>query len=220
MAYVDFVGRLHKATARNYLERVTLYDKAACAEVACRFDRDYWDGERCYGYGGYRYDGRWRVVAEAMIAHYGLKPGARILDVGCGKGFLLHEFGQLLDGAELAGIDLSEYAVAHAKAEVRPHLRLGCATRLPWPDHHFDFVYSINTLHNLHNYDLHQAIAEIERVAKGASHITVEAYRSEREKANLLYWQLTCRAFMTPKEWQFVLAQGGYDGDFGCIYFE
>jgi len=131
VAYVDFVGLLHKATARNYLERVTLYDKAACAEVACRFDRDYWDGERCYGYGGYRYDGRWRVVAEAMTRHYRLVPGMRILDVGCGKGFLLYEFAKLLPGAELAGVDVSEYAIAHAKDEVRAHLRLGSATSLP-----------------------------------------------------------------------------------------
>lgn len=220
MAYVDFVGVLHTATARDYVQRVVEYDKAACAEVACRFGEDYWDGDRRYGYGGYRYDGRWRPVAEAMVAHYGLQPGARILDIGCGKGFLLYELTQVLEGAEIAGIDISEYGIAHAKAEVREHLRVGNAVDLPWPDAHFDFVYSVNTFHNLYNYELLPALQEMQRVGRTARHITVESYRNEAEKANLLYWQLTCRAFQTPREWEFSFAQAGYDGDYGCIYFE
>ncbi len=220
MAYVDFVGRLHTATKRDYVQRVVEHDKAECAEVAIRFGEDYWDGERRYGYGGYRYDGRWRVVAEAMVQHYGLQPGTRILDVGCGKAFLLHEFTEVLDSAEVAGIDISEYAIANAKQEVAEQLRRGNATELPWPDNSFDFVYSITTLHNLKNYDLDRALREIQRVGRGAKHITIESYRNEAEKANLLYWQLTCRAFMMPDEWEFAFAQAGYDGDYGCIYFE
>ena len=220
MSYVDFVGRLHTGTTRNYFERVVGHDKAACAEIAGQFGADYWDGDRRHGYGGYRYDGRWRIVAEAMVAHYGLKPGARILDVGCGKGFLLYEFTQVLPGVEVAGIDISEYGIAKAKSEIRDRLVIGSASRLPWDDGHFDFVYSINTLHNLYNYDLHRALGEIQRVARGAKHITVESYRDEPEKANLLYWQLTCRAFLTPREWEFAFAQASYDGDYGCIYFE
>ncbi|MDP6709257.1 MAG: class I SAM-dependent methyltransferase [Alphaproteobacteria bacterium] len=220
MAYVDFVGRLHTATKRDYVQRVVDHEKAECAEVAIRYGRDYWDGERCFGYRGYRYDGRWRVVAEAMIEHYGLRPGARILDVGCGKAFLLYEFTQAPEGAEVAGIDVSEYAIANAKEEVRDRLRVGNAIELPWPDDSFDFVYSITTLHNLKNHELQRALAEIERVGRGAKHVTIESYRNESEKANLLYWQLTCRAFMMPDEWEFAFAQAGYDGDYGCIYFE
>jgi protein-L-isoaspartate(D-aspartate) O-methyltransferase len=220
MAYVDFVGRLHTATKRDYVQRVVDHDKAECAAVAICYGEDYWDGERCFGYGGYRYDGRWRVVAEAMIEHYGLQPGARILDVGCGKAFLLYEFTQVLEGAEVAGIDVSEYAVANAKEEVRGRPHVGNAVELPWPDDSFDFVYSITTLHNLKNHELQRALAEIERVGGGAKHVTIESYRNEAEKANLLYWQLTCRAFMMPDEWEFAFAQAGYDGDYGCIYFE
>lgn len=220
MAYVDFVGRLHTATKRDYVQRVVEHDKAACAEVACRFDKDYWDGDRRYGFGGYRYDGRWRPVAEAMIAHYGLKAEARILDVGCGKGFLLYEFAQLLPGATVAGIDISDYAVAHAKEEVQAALTVGSiADPLPYDSSSFDLVYSINTLHNLYNFELDTALKEIERVARGAAHVTIESYRDEKEKANLLYWQLTCRAFMKPAEWEWAFAQAGYTGDYGCIYF-
>lgn len=220
MAYVDFVGAVHTATKRNYVQRVVDHDKAECAETAGKFGQDYWDGDRRYGYGGYRYDGRWRKVADAMVAHYGLRPGMRVLDVGCGKGFLLHDLTEAVPGIEVAGIDISAYGIEHAKEEVKPFLQVGCATRLPWPDRHFDFVYSINTFHNLKAPDLHAAAAEMERVGRGAKHVTVEGYRNEREKANLLYWQLTCRAFHTPEEWQWVLGRAGYTGDLGCIFFE
>lgn len=220
MAYVDFIGRLHTATKRDYLERVTSHDKAECAEVACQFGKDYWDGDRRHGFGGYKYDGRWLKVAEAMAEHYGLKPGARILDVGCGKGFLLYEFTRVVDGADVHGIDVSAYAIEHAKEEVKPNLTEGSATALPFDQDSFDFVFSINTLHNLYNYDLQRAAAEIERVGKRAKHITIESYRTEREKMNLLYWQLTCRAFLTPQEWEWAFAQAEYKGDYGCIFFE
>lgn len=220
MAEVDFITRVHTATKRNYLERVVEHDKAECAEVAGRFDRDYWDGDRRHGFGGYRYDGRWRPVAEAMVEHYGLKPGSRILDIGCGKGFLLYEFTQLVPDIEIAGIDISDYAIANAKEEVRPRLRAGHANSLPFPDGSFDFVVSLNTFHNLYNYDLHEALKEMQRVGRGDRYLTVESYRNEREKVNLMYWQLTCRAFMTPREWEWAFAQAGYSGDWGFIYFE
>ncbi len=220
MAYIDFIGRVHTATARDYVQRVVEHDKAECAEVAGRFGRDYWDGDRRYGFGGYRYDGRWRAVAEAMVSHYDLAPGARILDVGCGKAFLLYEFTQVLPGVEVFGLDISRYALENAKEEVRDRLVEGHARELPWEDDSFDLVYSINTLHNLFNYDLDPAVAEIQRVGRGHRHITVESYRNESEKANLLYWQLTCRAFHTPGEWEWVWKRNGYDGDYGCIYFE
>ena len=221
MPYIDFVGKLHKSTSRDYLERVTMYDKAASAEVAGRFGCDYWDGDRQYGFGGYYYDGRWSIVADAMIKHYNIGSGSRILDVGCGKGFLLYEFMQLVPGVEVCGIDISDYAVENAKEEVKSSLTVGSAGELlPWDDESFDFVYSINTLHNLYNYEVHTALNEIERVSRGYSHVTVESYRNEQEKVNLLYWQLTCRAFMKPEEWEWAFKQAGYSGDYGCIYFE
>jgi ubiquinone/menaquinone biosynthesis C-methylase UbiE len=220
MPYVDFINKLHTATRRDYLKRVTDHDKAQCAEIACRFDKDYWDGERHLGYGGYRYDGRWRSVAQEMANHYGLKPGARILDVGVGKGFLLYEFTQVVPGCEVAGIDISSYAVENSKPEVRSCLTVGSASQLPYPDKSFDLVYTINTLHNLYIGELFAALAEIERVGKSAKHIVVEAYRNEREKVNLMYWQLTCRAFHTPAEWEWIYNKAGYRGDYSFIVFE
>ena len=220
MPYVDLISTVHTSTKRDYLNRVTSADKAAAAEVAVRFDRDYWDGDRTYGYGGYRYDGRWRPVAERIVSGYDLKSGQRVLDVGCGKGFLLYELTQLVPGLQVAGLDISSYAIEQAKEEIQPFLQQGHAKALPFEADQFDLVYSINTLHNLYLNDLWAAIAEIERVGRRAKHISVEAYRTEREKVNLMYWQLTCRAFHTPAEWKWLFGKVGYTGDYGFIYFE
>jgi len=220
MAYIDFLEQVHTGTKRDYLARVLAGNKAEFATIAKRFDKDYWDGSRNTGYGGYRYDGRWLAVAQKMAAHYGLKPGARILDVGSGKGFLLHEFTRAVPGAQIAGLDISRYALDHALDEVQPFLVEGNATSLPYPDNSFDFVVSINTLHNLRLPELDRALREIERVSRGASYLLMDGYRTEQEKVNLLYWQLTCECFFTPEEWEWLFQQCGYTGDYGCIYFE
>ena len=220
MAYIDFISPLHKKTTRDYLARVNEFPKAEAAKLARQFGRDYWDGDRKVGYGGMRYDGRWRVVAENMVKHYGLKPGDRVLDVGCGKGFLLYEFTQACPGIEVAGLDISEYAIANAKEEVRPFLRVGHANHLPWPAQTFDLVISITTLHNLQCFDLDQSLREIQRVSRRHKYVVVESYRNEEEKANLLYWQLTCESFYRPEAWEWWFQRTGYTGDWSFIYFE
>lgn len=220
MAYRDFVSLLHKATKRDYLARVTQRDKAEVAELTLQWGYDYWDGSRETGYGGYRYDGRWRKVADAMVAAYGIKPGMRILDVGAGKGFLLHDFLEAVPGVEVHGIDISRYGIDHAMESVKERIVEGSAGKLPFADKYFDLVISINTLHNLYIDELFSALKEIERVGRGGKYICVETYRNEREKVNLMYWQLTCRAFHTPKEWEWIFGKAGYTGDYEFIWFE
>jgi protein-L-isoaspartate(D-aspartate) O-methyltransferase len=220
MAYRDFVSLIHKSTKRDYLARVTQRDKAEVAELAIQFGYDYWDGSRETGYGGYKYDGRWRKVADAMRDTYGLKPGMRVLDVGAGKGFLMHDLMESVPGLIVEGIDISAYAQEHAMEDVRPNFKVGNANALPWPDKHFDLVVSITTLHNLYINDLFAALGEMERVGKGGKYLCVEGYRNEREKVNLMYWQLTCRAFHTPAEWEWIFDKAGYTGDHEFIFFE
>ncbi|MCP4351300.1 MAG: class I SAM-dependent methyltransferase [Desulfobacterales bacterium] len=220
MGYVDFLSPLHKKTTRDYLARATEYPKAEAIKLAKEYGYDYWDGDRKFGYGGYRYDGRWKVVADAMISHYGIKPGDKMLDVGCGKAFLLYEFTQSEPNVEVAGIDISEYAIEHAKEEVRPFLHTGNAIELPFEDNSFDLVFSINTLHNLYCYDLEKALREIERVGKKHKYIVVESYRTEEEKVNLMYWVLTGECFFSPEEWQWWFDLCSYTGDHSFIYFE
>jgi len=220
MAYLDFISSLHKKTIRDYLARVNEFSKAEAAKLAKQWAYDYWDGDRKTGYGGMRYDGRWRVVAEAMVKHYGLKPGDKVLDIGCGKGFLLYEFTQVLPGLVVAGLDISSYAVENAKEEVKPYLRVGAAHTLPFEDRSFDLVISLNTLHNLECFELDGALREMERVSKAHKYLVVESYRNEEEKANLLYWQLTCESFYRPEAWQWWFDRTGYSGDWSYIYFE
>jgi protein-L-isoaspartate(D-aspartate) O-methyltransferase len=223
MAYIDFLSPLHKSTQRDYLARVndTEFPKFKAAELAKKWAFDYWDGDRRINYGGYKYiEGRWEKVAKLMAETYGLKAGDKILDIGCGKGFLLYDFTKIIPGIEVYGLDISDYAIDNSKEEVRNQLIIGNATSLPWPDKHFDFVFSLNTFHNLHNYDLEKALKEIERVGKKNKYICVESYRNEIEKTNLLYWQVTCEAFCTPEEWEWWFSRCGYTGDFSFIYFE
>lgn len=220
MAATNFIQRLHRATKRSYGDRFTGEDKAECAAIAKKFGEEYFDGERKYGYGGYRYDGRWLAVAEAMVKHYRLQPGTRILDVGCAKGFLMHDFMKVLPGTEAVGCDVSEYAVKNAMPEVKDRISIAGAASLPYEDNSFDLVVSINTLHNLRLPELERAFREIERVGKEHKYVVMDSYRNEREKVNLLSWQLTCECFFTPEEWEWVFRKCNYTGDYECIFFE
>ncbi|MBV8534575.1 MAG: class I SAM-dependent methyltransferase [Alphaproteobacteria bacterium] len=220
MREVDFLSRYQNATKRDYVGRVVEHDKAESATIARQWGADYWDGERRYGYGGNKYDGRWLPIAQDMAKHYGLKPGDRVLDIGCGKAFLLYELTRAVPGLQVAGLDISKYGLENAKEEVRPFLKLGNCTSLPFDSHSFDYVLTINTFHNLEVFDLKKAVQEVERVGKDKKWICVESFRNEREKANLLYWQLTCYGFHTPAAWTWLYKEWGYTGDYGFIYFE
>lgn len=216
------LGVKHSSVRRDYLGRVTddVFPKYVAADLAKKWGFDYWDGDRRINYGGYHYvSGFWTPLAIALVQTYGLTSSSRVLDVGCGKGFLLRELGVLLPGIELAGLDISSYALENSHPDVTSFLVEGSATALPWKDLHFDLVISINTLHNLPNYDLEVALRELQRVG-ARKYIVVESYRSELEKMNLLYWQVTCEAFCSPLEWKWWLELTGYDGDFEFIYFE
>ena len=217
MAYIDFVSDLHKATKRDYLGRVTADNKAECAVIAKEYGYDYWDGDRKYGYGGYRYDGRWNVVAKKMADHYGIKPGDKILDVGCGMAHLLYEFTQVVPGVEVTGLDISDYALSHAKEEIRDKLIKGNATELPFEDASFDLVVYLTTLKV---FDLKKAVKEIERVSRKNSYIMVESYRNDLEEMNMLYWQLTCASYYAVDEWEWLYKEWGYTGDYSFIFFE
>lgn len=216
---LEIVTPLHKRTQRNYLERM-INGKVHCMSVARRYGEEYWDGDRRYGYGGYRYDGRWAAVAERLIDVYQLSGRARILDVGCGKAFLLHELRRLLPDAEVSGLDLSSYAIEHAKEEVKPFLRVHRAEDpYPFTEAYFDLVLSITTLHNLPVFGLASALREIERVGKN-KYVMVESYRNEKELFNLQCWALTCESFHTPDAWVWLFNHFGYSGDYEFIYFE
>ena len=215
---LNIITPLHKRTARDYVGRMT-DSKVECMKVAKQYGYDYWDGDRRYGYGGYKYDGRWEVVARKLVEYYQLPKNAKILDVGCGKAFLLYELKKLLPEAEVAGFDISEHGLGDAKEEIRENLFIHKAQDpYPYGDKEFDLVISLMTLHNLHLFELKTAVKEIERVGKNR-YIVVEGYRDEEELFNLECWALTCESFFKPQEWIWLYNEFGYTGDYEFIYF-
>lgn len=223
MNYIDLMHGLHSKTKRNYLERVNdnEYPKFKAAELAKKWDYDYWDGSRKINYGGYKYiPGRLTKLAKRIIDIYNLTNKSSILDIGCGKGFLLYEITLILPGISISGLDISKYAIKNSKPEIKKYLKYGDANNLPYDDNNFDLVLSINTLHNLYIYDLITALKEIIRVSKKNSYICIESYRNELEKQNLIYWQVTCEAFFKVDEWEWILNFVNYKGDYSFIFFE
>ena len=220
MQYIDFIESVHRSTKRDYIGRVVEHPKAECAKIAKKFGYDFFDGERQYGYGGYRYDGRWKPVAEKLVEYYHLQAGQSVLDVGCGKAHLLYELMILVPGLKVKGIDVSEYAITHTMEEIQPFLSVGKAQDLEaYEDSEFDLVISLNALHNLYIYDLVKAVRDIARIGKN-EYIVVESYRTEEEKVNMMYWQLTCECFFKVEEWEWIYRECGYDGDYSFIFFD
>ena len=217
---VNYVTSLHQATSRAYIDRM-VDEKVHCMLKAKEYEADYWDGDRRYGYGGYKYmEGRWKPVAEALIDIYNLSNDSKILDVGCGKAYLLFEIKKLLPKIELAGFDISKHGLADAKEEIRDNLFLYRAQdRYPWGDDYFDLVISLGCLHNLRIFELETALNEIQRVGK-QKYIMLESYRNEEEQFNLQCWALTAESFFDTAEWIWLYNHFGYTGDYEFIYFE
>jgi SAM-dependent methyltransferase len=182
--------------------------------IARQFGRAYFDGDRTQGYGGYRYDGRWVSVARRMCEFYGLRPGDRVLDVGCAKGFLLHDFRQVVPGLQVAGLDVSRYALEHSMDDVRPFLVQGTADALPFADGSFDVVVSINTIHNLERGQCVTALREFERVGRRYKYVQVDSWLDEGQRRDFEHWVLTALTYYDPEGWRRLFAESGYTGDY------
>lgn len=209
MAEVELLRALPKGK-RNVKARET-----AKTEEHIRISREYgqmyFDGPREYGYGGYRYDGRWQPVAKDIVAHFGLKPGDRVLDVGCAKGFLVKDL--LALGIDAYGVDVSEYAMMNCEPEVVGRLHIGSGDHLPFPDNSFQAVLAINSLHNLPRERLVVAVKEMQRLAPGKGFIQVDSYRTPEQKEIFESWVLTAMYHDYPDKWVELFQEAGYTGD-------
>ena len=183
--------------------------------IGRKFGFDYFDGDRNHGYGGFSYNSRfWQPVIPTIVENYQISNQSKVLDVGCAKGFFLYDLKQALPEISIKGIDISDYAISHSLPEVKQELQVGNATALPFADSTFDFVMSINTIHNLNRSDCAKSLQEIERVTKGNSFITVDAYRNDEEKARMEAWNLTALTMMSVDEWKDFFLEVGYSGDY------
>ena len=210
----------HKKTKRNYVERM-FNKKIICMNVARKFSFDYWDGLRKYGFGGNKYiPNLLTPVAKKIIKTYNLNNKSKILEVGCGKGYLLYEIKKILPNIKIYGFDISKYALKNSKSEVKKYLFHHLAQKkYKFEDKYFDLVISLNTLHNLQIFDLNKSLAEIERVGK-KKFIVVESYKNTRQLFNLQCWALTCQSFFSYNEWKWLYKKLKYKGDFEFIYFD
>ena len=217
---VNFVTPLHQATKRAYIDRM-IDDKVNCMLKAKEYEFDYWDGDRRFGYGGYKYlAGRWKPVAEAFIDKYGLTNNSSVLDVGCGKAYLLYELKLLLPDLRVKGFDISKHGLNEAKENLKEDLFIHQAQdSYPFEDNAFDLVISLGCLHNLRIFELKTSLGEIERVGK-SGYVMLESYRNELEQFNLQCWALTCESFFDKEEWEWIYNHFGYTGDYEFIYFE
>ena len=199
---------------RNIEERVkkkTVKDR----NIARKFGKDFFDGKRDHGYGGFTYHPRfWSKVVLDFKKHWKLNKNSKILDVGCAKGFMLNDFKKAIPGITIAGVDVSGYAINNSHSKIKKYLKVANAKKLPFLDNSFDAVISINTIHNLNKKECAQAIKEISRVSKKHSFITVDAYKSKKEKKRMYDWNLTAKTILSVDEWKKIFSECDYNGDF------
>ena len=213
MAEINLLD-LYPRSKRPIEERARLVTEEH-REIARQFGKEYFDGDRLYGYGGYYYHPRfWQATVRRFHDYYRLAEDASVLDVGCAKGFMLHDFKELMPNLTIAGIDISEYAIEHAIETVKPFLRVGNARELPYEDNSFDLVISINTIHNLPLEECKQALREIQRVSRKHAFITMDAWRMEEERERMMKWNLTALTYMHVNDWKELFAEVGYMGDY------
>lgn len=201
-------------TKRNLEERAAEKSEAD-RSIARQFGKDFFDGDRRHGYGGFNYMPKfWQPVVPTLQEYWKLNSQSSLLDVGCGKGFMLHDVKEAIPGISIAGVDISSYAIENAMVDVKPFLKISNAIKLPYPDKSFDVVISINTIHNLERNECAIALQEIERVSRGKSFITVDAYRNDIEKERMYAWNLTAKTIMSVDEWILFFKEAGYTGDY------
>lgn len=217
---LEIYSSLHKKAKRNYLERM-INQKVKNMVIAKKYSKLYWDGSRSTGYGGYKYiENYWKPVAEKLIKIYKLNANSKILDIGCGKAFLLYEIKKIIPNISIKGVDISNYAIRNSPKKIGKYLKVhNVKKKLPFKSKEFDLAFSFGCVHNLKIFDLEKCLNEFTRVSK-KQFIMTESYKSEKQLFNLQCWALTCESFLSYQEWIWIFKKFGYKGDYEFIYFD
>tara|TARA_B100000787_G_scaffold62363_1_gene45807 strand:+ start:88 stop:753 length:666 start_codon:yes stop_codon:yes gene_type:complete len=216
---LSFLQKNHNNTKRNYLQRMQ-NNKVFCMGIAKKYENQYWDGNRKFGYGGYRYiQGRLTKITKLLITRFKLTNKSKILDVGCGKGFLLYEIKKILPGATVVGLDISKHGIKNCHPSLKNNLKIFDAKKkLPFKNGQFDLALSFGLYHNFSIFELEKSLKEFSRISK-KNYLMVESYKNNKQLFNLQCWALTCESFFSPKEWEWIFKKFKYKGDYEFIYF-
>lgn len=210
---IDLLAKYPKPN-RDVFKRLK-YKSKEDVEIARKFGKDFFDGDRKNGYGGFSYNPKyWGPVVDDYKKYWNLNSKSSLLDVGCAKGFMLYDLYKLVPEMKLRGIDISNYAISNAVPEMKKFVQTGDAKEIPFEDNCFDIVIAINTIHNLEKEDCAKALREISRVSKKYSFVVVDAYRNEDEKKKMYAWNLTGKTIMSVEEWKIFFKENNYEGDY------
>ncbi|MDB0032214.1 class I SAM-dependent methyltransferase [Alphaproteobacteria bacterium] len=220
MQEVNFFLKTHNSSKREYAKYMN-FEKPDCMSIAKKYSKEFFDGDRKYGYGGYKYlPNRWNDVVNNIQKFYNLDKYSKILDAGAGKGFFIKDLKDRIYSNKIYGFDISEYAVKHCHDDIRDNFFIhDIRKKLEFNDKYFDLLTCFGVLHNLKIFEIKKTIQELNRVSK-RQYIWVESYRSDKELFNLQCWAKTCESFFTPDEWIWVFKEFGYSGEYEFIYFE
>lgn len=210
---IDLLAKYPK-TKRDLTKRLESKSEEV-RSVARKFGKEFFDGERKFGYGGFSYNSKyWSEVVKDFSEYYNLDDGSKILDIGCGKGFMIYDFLKYNSKYVVKGIDISNYAIENSMPEIKEKLEVGDAKKLNFEDNSFDLVISINTIHNLEKEECAKSLREIERVSRKHKFIVVDAYKNDEEKKRMFAWNLTGKTIMHANEWKLFFKENSYTGDY------
>ena len=181
--------------------------------IAWKLNKEYYDGNRNNGYGGFYYDGRWMKLLPKIIKKYKLSNNSKILDLGCKKGFIMKDFKILLPKAEVWGIEDHDYPIFHAEKDIKPNIIKSEYYNIPFKDNHFDLVIGFSSIYRYNFLDMVNTIKEIKRVSKN-SFLTLGAYSNIKNRNIFYNWSLLGTTILHEKEWVKLFKLLNYKGDY------
>ena len=188
--------------------RRTILNKIKAWELS----KEYYDGKRINGYGGFKYDGRWQKLLPKIIRKYKIKKESKFLDLGSKKGFLLKDLNILIPGIKSYGIENHKYPLKN-KINCKSKLILSEYYNIPFRDKYFDFLIAFNSVYMQNLGDVIKTLKEIERVSK-KSFVVLASGETDKERIKFYKWTLIGTTILLKKEWKILFKKIKFNGDY------